>query len=87
MSCKAKLTLEEREEFKEYQEIHKMSQGISFWEFVSGVMAQAFLGIRESGIMPPPTSLLPPKLTRWVSTDLVALGLSVELYSLWRQGQ
>ena len=55
----AKVTQEETEEFKEYLEIHKMSEGKSLWEVVSEAMAHTFLGIEESEIKPQPNSPLP----------------------------
>ena len=67
MSCKAvaKLTLHEREEFKEYLDTQRMSEAKSFWEVVARAMAEAFLVVAEDEIKSKPYGPLPPKWTRW----------------------
>ena len=55
-----------------------MSEGKSLWEIVAGVMSQALPGIQESEMKSQPSSPLPPKQARWVSTHLVTPGSSVE---------
>ena len=72
-------TLEEMEEFKEYLEIHRMSEGESFREFVVRTMAKAFLGIVNCEIKSQSSDPLLTKQTRCISTTLVTLGPSVEL--------
>ena len=63
----SKLTLEQRSGFQNYLEYHKMSQGKSLWEVVSGAKAQTFRGIEGNQNMPPPSKPLPPKQARLVS--------------------
>ena len=80
MSQKAitKLTPKEREEFKEYLEIHWMPKGKSLWEIVAGALVQAFLGIKQCKIKSQSSSPLPPKWVRLVFIILVDLGPSLE---------
>ena len=63
----AKFTPEQRKELMEYLEIHKMSEGKSLCEGVSGEMAQVISGIEESEIKSQTSSPLPPNQGRWVS--------------------
>ena len=58
MSHKAtsKLTPDERKEFEQYLEVHRMSEGKSLWKVVCGAMAKALLEIKESEIKSSPVT-------------------------------
>ena len=45
-----KLTLNEREKFEEYLGIHRISEGKTLWEVVTGAIAKVFLEIELSEI-------------------------------------
>ena len=58
------LTPEERDVFKEYLRIHRISEGKSILEVVASAMTQAFLGIQESEIKSQSSGPFPPKWVR-----------------------
>ena len=72
------LPSKERKEFKEYLEIHWMSEGKSLGEVVTGVIAQAFLRTEKHEIGSHSSGTLPTMRGRWVSTTLVVPGPSLK---------
>ena len=54
-------------------EMHRMSDGKSFWEVSVQAMAQALSGTEKSEMKSQSSSPLPPKQIRWISTILVSL--------------
>ena len=81
MSCKeiSKLAPEEREEFKDYLQLHMMSQGESLWEVMYKALAQDFPVIEENEGMPLSSGPLTPKNVWWVPTTLVTPRYLLEL--------